>query len=553
MRRTLVPVVLVALLVLSAAPSFAQSRRVGALVGPVRLVPKAGSTLRVAGLHDYYGRIELRAAGDGLVVVNRLPLEEYLLGLNEVPTRWPTAALEAQAIAARTYALWTLDRPRAGAAATYGFDICASVQCQVFAGADVIQQASMGERWRAAVDSTRGQAVLHAGEPILARYHSTSGGRTFDNEQIFPSEGSFPYLKGVVSTTEEASPLYRWHVRFTIRRLQKIVRRAGLLPTSAGRLREVRTVESTTGRHYPDVLLVGRNGRARITAEELRVNVRVLAPDLFPNLYPSFAPTSSGRLPEVFPSNRLTITTEGKNVQVVGRGWGHGVGMSQWGAEGLAREGAGPEEILKHYYTGVEIGEVASDEPIDVGVAWGRDKVTVSGDMKIVDGRSKTIVGNALGSWVFTETGSGAVNVRPPKGFGLPLRIGIVEAPSSAVVGSKVRVTVALSRPARVKAATEGERRGRGRVRSAGTRKVAWRAPEVPGTYVVEIAAHDGNRRRADTMTISVVEEPQPGRAGEAEDVAAGEGGGRPLVPALIASFLLISCALGLRKVTMGR
>lgn len=537
-------VLIVSLLMGSISGSHAQRKRVGALVGPLRLVPNSG-VLAVSGLHDYFGTIELKTAADGIVVVNRLPLEDYLLGLNEVPTRWPEQALEAQAIAARTYALWTLARPAAGSAAVYGFDICASVQCQVFSGADVVREASMGARWRAAVRATEDRAVLYRGEPILARYHSTSGGQTFDNEQIFPSEGSFPYLQGVRSVTEEASPLYRWYVDFTLPRLQRIVRRAGLLPMDAGRLVEVRTVESAAGAHYPDVLLIGKKGRARISAETLRVNVRSLAPDMFPGRYPSFAPTSSGRLPEVFPSNRLDITTEEGTVEVVGRGWGHGVGMSQWGAEGMARAGASAAEILRHYYTGVEIGEVPSSGPIEVGVAWGSGEVVVTGDLKLVDGNDRTVVKNALGSWRFTPAG-GAIEVKPPRGFGLPLEVGIVEAPDEVVAGERTEITVALSRPARLKAYS-GERSGRGRIFAAGERKVAWVAPDEPGDHQVEVAADDGGRTRKDAVTISVLAEAREtasvGPRSENED--------KPVALGLAALLGLIAAVFALRKVTM--
>ena len=91
----------------------------------------------------------LDSANDGLVVTNRLGLEKYLLGLNEVPTDWPTEALKAQAVAARTYALWTLAQPPGGSAAIYGFDICASIECQVFSGAAVatlIRRSALGRR-----------------------------------------------------------------------------------------------------------------------------------------------------------------------------------------------------------------------------------------------------------------------------------------------------------------------------------------------------------------------------------------------------------------------
>src|SRR5665809_115587 len=150
------------------APRRARTRLVRSTV---RLVPVGGQPTAIAGLGSYLGQIKLTAASDGIVVVNRLALERYLLGLAEVPPDWPAEALKAQAIAARTYALNTLDRPPAGAAATYGFDICASVECQVFTGAEILQQSD-GQRWADAVGATAGEAILYEGRPILARYHS---------------------------------------------------------------------------------------------------------------------------------------------------------------------------------------------------------------------------------------------------------------------------------------------------------------------------------------------------------------------------------------------
>ncbi|MGH2734464.1 MAG: SpoIID/LytB domain-containing protein, partial [Actinomycetota bacterium] len=391
--------VLGGLLVLSAASSVIPVQaqraergpraRLGAAVAPVRLVSVGGGTLSVSGLPDYFGEIRLGAASDGLVVVNRLPLERYLLGLAEVPSDWPSEALKAQAVAARTYALYTLSQPRAGAAAVYGFDICASIECQVFSGAEIVQGAD-GARWREAVEGTARQTVLYEGAPILARYHSTSGGRTLDNPDAFETEAGYPYLQGVTSTTEQGSPLYRWSVRFRLRDLQRIVERAGLWTSAAGRLTEARSVPSNAGRHFPDVVLRGTKGRVRLSAEELRSIVRDLAPRLFPALYPSPAVTSSGRLPETFPSNRIEISTARRLVLVRGRGWGHGVGMSQWGAHGMALRGASYADILRHYYTGVELGPTEDPGAIDVGVAWARSVVDVTGDFRIVDGKGRT-------------------------------------------------------------------------------------------------------------------------------------------------------------------
>jgi stage II sporulation protein D len=506
---------------LSAAPAAAGADRApGALVGPVRLVTSPGEAVSVGGLHRYFGEIELTPASDGLVVANRLSLERYLLGLNEVPPGWPEEALRAQAVAARTYALWTLARPPAGAAAVYGFDICASVQCQVFAGADVTATPD-GRRWAAAVESTAGEAVLYEGRPILARYHSTSGGVTLDNSQAFPGEPDYPYLQGVPSPAEEASPLYRWRVRFPLGHLRAMVASAGVWDTE-GALRSVRTVRSAVGLHYPDVLLRGAKGGVRMDAEELRDIVRTAGPELYPGVYPSAWHTTSGRLPETLPANRITIVTRGRTAVVTGRGWGHGTGMSQWGAHGMASAGATYRDILAHYYRGTAVGRPAAPRSISVGVDWGRSSATVTGAFDVVDGRGEVAVRGALGTWTFTALGDGVVGVRPPQGHSLPLRVGVVDAPARAAPGERIPITFALSKPARLAvAAGDSVDASKARVRRAGRGTVYWRAPEEAGSYEVTLVASAGageSQRR--TVEIDVVADtaapapPAPERGG---------------------------------------
>lgn len=508
MRRAALAAVGVLILSSAAMPVSAARREFGAVAAPVRLVPQS-ETLGVRGLHDYFGTIEIGAASDGLVVSNRLTLERYLLGLNEVPTGWPAEALRAQAVAARTYALWTLAQPPGGAAAAYGFDICATVECQVFSGAEVVQ-LSTGARWAQAVVDTAGTTVLYDGRPILARYHSTSGGTTFDNKDAFPYERNYPYLKAVTSTTEKASPVYRWRVVFTLERLTKMLRHSGLF---SARIRSVRTVAPREGGPYPDVVIIGGNGkrkkRARMTADEFRTGVRESAPALYPDLYPSPWHTTSGRLPETLPSERIVISTAGGRVVVRGRGWGHGTGMSQWGAYGLARQGATFDQILQHYYTGVSIGHVNTEIPIEVGVATGMPAVTVEGAFSIVDGAGNTIVRDALGTWNFTDEG-GAVGIDPPRGHGLPLQVGIVKAPARVDVGEPVFLTIALSRPAQVRAETVGlpERNPPARVKAAGKRRITWLAPLEEGEYGVRVRAAAGATRRFTRVIPILVQRP---------------------------------------------
>ncbi|MFP5298227.1 MAG: SpoIID/LytB domain-containing protein [Actinomycetota bacterium] len=536
-----------ALLLLGATPGLAapsaRSQR-GAVVGPVRLVPDTSIPIEVAGLNAYFGTIVLSPAADGLTVIDRLSIERYLLGLKEVPSDWPMQALKAQAVAARTYAMWTLDRPPAGAAATYGFDICASVECQVFSGAEVVLEDPAAHRWVAAVTATEGEVVTYGGDPILARYHSTSGGQTFDNETIFPSEGAFPYLKAVESTTEEGSPLYRWSVAFRLDRLTRIMAKADLW--GPGKIRKVRSVPSSEGKHYPDLVFSGIHDRVRVTAEEFRVAARTIAPEQFPRLYPSLALTSSGRLPEVLPSNRYEATTRNGHMIVTGRGWGHGVGMSQWGAEGLARRGGSYTEILSHYYTGIDISEIDTSSPIDVGVAWGLNPVSVTGSFDVYDGRGRRIVKGALGTWRFRRTPSGAIAVAAPKGHRLALSIGVVSSPVSVEPGGTVEVVAALTKPARVSIGDQPPE-----VHDAGRLRLRLAAPEEPGNHEIEVTATDGERRRSDRFELTVVEDPKPEvRAQRAEQADPDETGA---IRSVALGLLVVAALMWLVKVTMYR
>ena len=507
---------------LAPRPSDAAQKGLGAAVAPLRLIPTGGSPISVRGLNSYFGSIELGSASDGLVVSNRLPLERYLLGLAEVPLSWPEEALKAQAVAARTYALYTLAQPAGGSAAVYDFDICASVQCQVFSGADVVAPL-LGARWRAAVEQTNGQAITYEEQPILARYHSTSGGQTLDNPQAFPTEPAFPYLRSVPSPTEQGSPLFRWTVDFPLSRLQRILIEGGMWDQGLGRLVEVGSRPSSSGLHYPDLVLRGRSRSSVVTAEEFRTMARDVAPRLFPADYPSLGPTSSGRLPETLPSNRIDVFTRGKTVRVIGRGWGHGVGMSQWGAHGLASRGADYLEILTHYYTGVEVGRVEDPGPIEVGVAWARPSVTVDGEFKIVDGRGHTLVKDGIGSWNFRWAGAGVVEIDPPQGYGLPLTVGIVKAPKRVQVGESVYLTVALSRPARVRTVTKADTAYEDpgvRIAAAGRRRIVWPAPLEEGLFSVRVEARAGpTRSRTRPVEIEVFSKPLD--SGPAADVAA--------------------------------
>jgi hypothetical protein len=256
-----------------------------------------------------------------------------------------------------------------------------------------------------------------------------------------------------------------------------------------------------------------RDGVIR-TAEELRDVVRTLAPALFPGRYPSAADTTSGVLPETFPSHRVTITTARGIVRVLGRGWGHGTGMSQWGAHGLAQQGASYTDILGHYYAGTTVGSSPQPNVVRVGVGWSLPSATASGDFEIVDGAGRTLVRRALGTWGFSFNGADAVSIAPPRGYGLPLRVGIVNSPPAVEVGSSTFLTVALSRPARVQPLTSApapRERYPARVEEAGRQRIPWLAPLEPGRYRVVVRASTGAAIKRSKPVEILVRDPEQG------------------------------------------
>ena len=541
----------------ASSPVGAKPRRAPrSAVAPIRLVARGNDRISVAGLHTFLDTVRLGSAGNGIVVVNELPLERYVLGLNEVPPEWPLEALKAQAVAARTYALWTLLRPPTGDAATYGFDICATVECQVFSGADVLALPE-GHRWVQAVSDTAGEAILYKGGPILARYHSTSGGRTFNNEDVFYGEPAYPYLKSVPSPWETPAPLWRWQVRFTVENVQAMLERVGWWGPDFGKLVSVRSLPppSRNGLSYPDLRFKGKKGAIVRFGDDFRTIARELAPAMFPGVYPSAGPI--GPLPETLPSERFNVATRGGIVTFNGRGWGHGTGMSQWGAHGLALLGRTYRDILAHYYRNTSVGSLPYPGEIGVGVGWGLSSVTASGAFRIVDGRGRTLVDNATGTWRFRWTGGNTLAIDPGTvGPPLPdvktprklpvgpssIRVRILDAPETVVAGKFAVLSFAISQAARVTTVTSQATRFSDlnvRLAARGRGRIRWMAPSKPGRYRVRV--------EATSQTGAGVSRPVRirVRAAGAADASAGRDGG-PLLDETGASVPLAVSALAL-------
>jgi stage II sporulation protein D (peptidoglycan lytic transglycosylase) len=303
----------------------------------------------------YPGLLAVKRASDGtLSLTVTLPFERYLEGIAEVPPSWPTEALEAQAIAARSYALattgWsgqegdTLDTP-----------ICATTSCQVYGGMPI---GAIGDarRWFRAVRRTTGRVLLYEGRPADTVYFSTSNGHTYGNEDVFGSS-PLPYLRPVPEHDDTASPTSHWSVTIPFGDLAAFLERAGDWPSGT----PIGRVQLAGG----SVRISGGGQMRSIDLGDFRDAVNGGAPCLMPGRYPPAG------LPTTIPSSWLSMSIGPASVTVTGRGWGHGVGMVQWGAYGKARLGWSADRILGYYYGGLQPQVYPEPGLIHVRVASG--------------------------------------------------------------------------------------------------------------------------------------------------------------------------------------
>jgi SpoIID/LytB domain protein len=310
----------------------------------------------------YRGTVEvLRAADGSLSLIGELAFEDYLKGIAEVPRDWPMEALKAQVVAARTYALNRL----LGGAASGEYDLCATTECQVYVGMKV-EAGPNGSRWVQAVEETAGQALLYRGQPASTYYSSTSPGRTFDVEDVFGGE-PLPYLRGAPENDDHASPLSRWRVEMPFDDLARFLSNQGLWSGGA-----IRGVQASGG-----AIQISGAGRATVSKEDLRDALNSTASCLAPDRYPTQEPNGY-RYPQTVPSRWYRASQEGSAIVLQGRGWGHGIGMVQWGAYGKAEQGMTYDEILAAYYGGLRPEPTDVPGTIRILIADGLTRLTVA-------------------------------------------------------------------------------------------------------------------------------------------------------------------------------
>jgi len=348
-----------------------------------QVIDAAGGAVSL-GAYSYRGAVEFRASGGRLTAINVLCIEQYLYGVlpMEMSYAFHIDALKAQAIASRTFMAY---RTNEGGHLHQGFDLCDGVHCQSYRGT-----GREHPNTTRAVNETHGLMLFHNNAVILAVYFSSSGGSTDNSENVWVQ--ARPYLRAVQDIAEH-DPV-EWTRTFTNAQLTTALQHAGANIGTATGLSITGT--SPYGR-VQELTIQGTAGQWRLTGEAVRtffapiggglmsrnfyiagaappaaMTVSVtdghwavssnLASLMWRNLQGIAIPIPSQTV-YVFDGTTLRrikapdtqVVTSGSGITLIGRGWGHGVGLSQRGAHGMARAGYSYREILLHYYTDVEI------------------------------------------------------------------------------------------------------------------------------------------------------------------------------------------------------
>ncbi|HYF95074.1 MAG TPA: SpoIID/LytB domain-containing protein [Symbiobacteriaceae bacterium] len=318
-----------------------------------------------------------------LSVVNVVNLEEYLLGVvpEEVEATWPQEAVKAQAVAARTYAVANM-----GKRAADGFDLVCTTGDQFYGGL-----ASEKPLSNQAVMGTRGQVLAYGtpGKPISAMYHSSSGGHTENNEIIYFGNPKVPYLRGVQDFDLVAgNKLYSWEYQWDTVQFAGLLKSAGHDVGAVAAVAPVAATKGASGR-FGQWVISGSSGSKTISGQQLRMalnlpssprSVQVQAGGMAPQVktytqaqtffvmgaggvvqqraVTGTAAIAAGQASAVAVGTVTAMSANASQpagVRVSGGGSGHAVGMSQWGAYGMALIGKTYSDILTHYYTGVRL------------------------------------------------------------------------------------------------------------------------------------------------------------------------------------------------------
>jgi len=276
----------------------------------------------------YRGRVLLVPSEKGLTAVNYVDIEHYLYSVlgGEMPPSWPLEALKAQAVSARSYALYRREKT-----ANTIYDVGNTTTWQVYKGVEDEYVST-----QQAVNATAGQVLVHDDKIIEAVFHSSSGGHTENVEDIWTAP--LPYLRAVPDFDQKA-PVYEWKKTFSGDILSSLI-------SGIGNILSLTPERTTPHGRIITMKVIGDEGEKVVTGKELR-KLLSLKSTLF-----TISPLGESAEDEDSPPSSF---------QVVGRGFGHGLGLSQYGANALARRGYNYQQILLHYYTKTSLARIEAE------------------------------------------------------------------------------------------------------------------------------------------------------------------------------------------------
>jgi stage II sporulation protein D len=281
----------------------------------LRFVPEGGF-IEFAG-RSYRGGIELAPLETQIQIVNAVEIEKYLVGLltKEMNPDFPAEALKAQAVAARSYALARVaDQRRIGKK----WDLTVTPDDQVYKGAHTEDPRTL-----AAVNATLGEALFFRDEVITAYYHASSGGYLEIPDNLW---GKTELVADRLAYTNQENPWDKKALEWNA----SISPEFGTIWSDIGRLKDVKVLEYTSGKRVNTLVLEGEVGRVVLQGNEIR---KRFGSELIRSL-----------------NFQLESLGEGQGWKITGRGWGHGVGLSQWAAKAMAEAGMSYKSILKFHY-----------------------------------------------------------------------------------------------------------------------------------------------------------------------------------------------------------
>lgn len=318
----------------------------------------------------YRGGLVLHPSSEGTItVVNRLDIDTYLCGVlpYEMSTGWPIESLKAQAVAARNYVANNI-----GKHGLDGFDLCDTTHCQVYKG-----KTGEAEDCTKAVLDTAGIYLYYGEKPAQTFYFSSSGGRTENVKDVWGS--SFPYLVSVDDSYEQTADIPSANWQYT---LSDAALSEKLSSYNVGAVKNITISSTTEGGRAKTITVSGTNGSKEIKATDFRSAIGASA---IKGTYFTIEKSCDEKIVAVSASGKKSIESEacvldseeieklsvpsaflGENgvfffrptysdYRFVGKGYGHGVGMSQWGARGMAEAGFTYDQILTHYFKGTEL------------------------------------------------------------------------------------------------------------------------------------------------------------------------------------------------------